>query len=66
MDGLRCTPLSEFLEWDAVREALSADADSLQNPITPELVQHQMGSQLPSLRETGDWNIDLRRVFVPV
>lgn len=32
------TPLSEFLEWDAVREALSADADPLQNTITPQLV----------------------------
>lgn len=49
----RHTPLSELLEWDAVREALSADADPLQNPITPQLVQNQVGGQLTGLRETG-------------
>lgn len=32
------TPLSELLEWNAIREALSADPDSLQNSITPQLV----------------------------
>jgi hypothetical protein len=42
-------PLSELLEDDAVGEALSADTDSLQNSITPQLVQNQMGLQLTSL-----------------
>lgn len=40
-DRLFCnihTPLSEFLERDAIREALSTDADPLQNSITPQLV----------------------------
>lgn len=44
-------PLSEFLEGDTVREALSTDADPLQNSITPQLVQHQGRGQLPSLTE---------------
>ena len=44
------TPLSELLEWDAVREALSADTDPLQDSITPQLVQHQVGGQLTGLR----------------
>ncbi len=47
------TPLSEFLEWDAVGEALSADTNPLQNSITPQLIQNQVGGQLTSLRETG-------------
>ncbi len=47
------TPLSELLERDAVREALSADTDPLQNSITPQLVQNQVGGQLTGLRETG-------------
>lgn len=54
-DSLGCTPLSEFLEGDAVREALSADTDPFQNPITPQLVQNQMGSQFTRLGETGGW-----------
>lgn len=45
------TPLSELLEGNAVREALSADADPFQNSITPQLVQHQVRGQLPSLTE---------------
>jgi len=43
------TPLSELLEWDAVREALSADPDPLQYTITPQLIQNQMRTQLPCL-----------------
>lgn len=34
------SPLSELLEGDAVREALSADADALQDPVAPQLVQN--------------------------
>ena len=51
-----CLPLPELLEDDAVGEALSADPDPLQNPVTPELVQDQVGLQLTSLvgdRQTG-------------
>lgn len=53
-DSLGCTPLSEFLEGDAVREALSADTDPFQNPITPQLVQNQMGSQFTCLGKQED------------
>lgn len=49
----RHTPLPELLEWYAVREALSADTDPLQNSITPQLVQNQVGGQLTGLIETG-------------
>ena len=44
-------PLSELLEDNAVREALSADTDPLQHTITPQLVQHQVGVQFTSLRK---------------
>lgn len=36
------SPLSELLEDDAVGEALSADADSLQDSVTSQLVQNQV------------------------
>ena len=42
-------PLAVFLEEDPVGEALSADTDPLQNPVTPQLVQDQVGTQLTSL-----------------
>ena len=42
-------PLLEFLEEHPVRKALSADSDTLQYTITPELVQHQMSADLASL-----------------
>lgn len=45
------TPLSELLEGDAIREALSTDADPFQNSITPQLVQDEVRRQLPRLRE---------------
>lgn len=51
--GWPCSPLPEFLEEYAVGEALAADADSLQDPVAAELVQHQPGLQLPSLQGEG-------------
>lgn len=47
------SPLPEFLEEDAVGEALAADADTLEDPVTAELVQHQAWLQFPSLQ--GQW-----------
>lgn len=44
------SPLPEFLEEDAVGEALAADADTLEDPVTAELVQHQAWLQFPSLQ----------------
>ena len=40
---MNTVPLSELLEDDTVGEALSADTDPLQNTITPQLVQNQVG-----------------------
>lgn len=45
-------PLSELLEDDAVGESLSADTDSLQHTVTPELIQNQVRVQLTRLRWT--------------
>lgn len=42
--------LAELLEDDAVREALSADADALEHAVTPQLVQHQRGVDLARLK----------------
>lgn len=47
-------PLPEFLEDNPVWEALAADADALQNPVAPQLLQHQVGVQLPCLEETKE------------
>lgn len=47
------SPLPELLEEDAVGEALATDADALQDTITAQLVQHQLGLQLPRLRTAG-------------
>ena len=33
-------PLSELLEDDAIREALSADTDPLQDTIAPQLIKN--------------------------
>lgn len=44
-------PLPEFLEDNPVWEALAADADALQDPVAPQLLQHQVGVQLPCLEE---------------
>ena len=43
-------PLPELLEDDAVGEALSADPDPLQDSVTPQLVQDQVGVQLTRLQ----------------
>lgn len=50
-DGLMCkgSPLSELLEDDAIGEALSADANSLQHTVAPQLIQNQVGIQFTSL-----------------
>lgn len=42
-------PLSELLEDNTVGEALTADTDSLQHAIAPQLIQDQMGIQFTSL-----------------
>lgn len=47
------SPLPELLEEDAVGEALATDADALQDAVTAQLVQHQLGLQLPRLRTAG-------------
>ena len=44
------SPLPELLEHDAVGESLPADTDPLQHPVTPELLQHQVGVHLPGLQ----------------
>lgn len=44
------SPLAELLEEDAVGEALAADTDTLEDPVTAELVQHQAWLQFPSLQ----------------
>lgn len=49
-------PLSELLEDDTVGESLSADTDSLQHTVTPELIQNQVRVQLTSLRWTETQN----------
>ena len=43
------SPLPELLEDHAVGEALAADPDALQDAVTAQLVQHQVGVQLASL-----------------
>ena len=51
-DGVGCqqfVSLAKLLEEDAVREALPADANTLQHPIAPQLVQDEMGIQFASL-----------------
>jgi len=45
-------PLPELLEDDPVGEALSADTDALQHTVAPQLIQHQVGVQLPCLKDT--------------
>lgn len=50
------SPLPELLEHDAVGESLSADSDALQHPVTPELLQHQVGVHLPSLQHNQQTN----------
>lgn len=47
----RRSPLSELLENDAIREALSADTNPLQDSITSQLVQNQVGLQFASLKD---------------
>ena len=47
---VHASPLSELLEDNAVGEALSADPDSLQDSVTPELVQDQVRVQLTCLQ----------------
>lgn len=44
-------PLSELLEDDAVGEALSANTDTLQHTITPQLIQNKVGVQFTSLEK---------------
>uniref|UniRef100_A0A3Q2DWV8 Uncharacterized protein n=1 Tax=Cyprinodon variegatus TaxID=28743 RepID=A0A3Q2DWV8_CYPVA len=46
----KSTPLSELLEWDTVRESLPADTDSLQNTVTPQLVQNKVRSRKKMMR----------------
>jgi len=41
--------LFKLLEKHPVGETLSTDSDSFQHTITPQLVQHKMGSDLASL-----------------
>ena len=48
------SPLSELLEDDAVGEALSADANPLEDSVTPQLVQDQVRLQFTSLKEQTD------------
>lgn len=45
------SPLSELLENDAIRETLSADTDPLQDSITSQLIQNQVGLQFASLKD---------------
>lgn len=47
----RWSPLSELLENDAIREALSADTDPLQDSITSQLIQNQVRLQLAGLKD---------------
>ena len=44
------SPLSELLEDDAVGEALSADANPLEDSVTPQLVQDQVRLQFTCLK----------------
>lgn len=44
-------PLSELLENDAIRKTLSADANPLQDPVASQLIQNQVGLQLPRLED---------------
>ena len=55
------SPLPELLEHDAVGEALAADPDPLQDPVTAELVQHQVGVQLTRLQRGKHQGSDLDR-----
>lgn len=47
----RALPLLEFGVEDPVGESLAADADPFQDPVTPQLVQHQEGIH-------GSWGED--------
>ena len=47
-------PLSELLEDDAIGETLSANADALQDTVAPQLIQDQMGVELPRLAVSGN------------
>lgn len=51
--SLRCfhvnVPLSELLEDDAIGETLSANTDTLQDTIAPQLIQNQMRVEFSSL-----------------
>lgn len=61
--ALSGSPLAELLEDDPVGEALAADADAFQHPVTPQLLQHQKGIQLAGLQRwrgrwaTGGWDL---------
>jgi len=46
-------PLAEFLEDDPVRESLATDADSFQDSIASQLLQHQMTVYLAGLSSTA-------------
>lgn len=47
------SPLSELLEHDAVWKSLSADSNAFQHPVTPQLLQHQVGVHLTSLQQSS-------------
>lgn len=47
----RASPLSELLEDDAVWKTLSAYADPLQDAVTPQLIQDQVGVQFTGLQQ---------------
>ncbi len=47
--GEQLITLSEFLEDDAVGEALPADTDSLKHTIATQLVQHQRSTNFACL-----------------
>lgn len=50
------SPLAELLEDDSVGEPLSADSDSLQHTVTPQLLQDQVSIQLPCLSRAGTFH----------
>lgn len=56
--GEQLVSVSELLEGNAIRETLSADADSFQHPVTAQLLQHQQRRDLACLQSEIMWNYD--------
>ena len=60
------SPLPEFLEDDAIWEALSTDPDAFQHTIASQLLQHQGGINLTRLRDNEEKHNGISNPLVEV